>query len=83
MGNVKSLENIVFSRLRDGDEGSRTPDLLNAIQARSQLRHAPKCLKKRFHRLQPQQPVHRAKLHNVTKSALALKKPAITDSLIS
>ena len=27
--------------LCDGDEGDRTPDLLNAIQARSQLRHAP------------------------------------------
>ena len=40
----KSPENVVFSRLPDGgDEGDRTPDLLNAIQARSQLRHAPRC----------------------------------------
>jgi hypothetical protein len=27
---------------RCGPEGDRTPDLLNAIQARSQLRHRPK-----------------------------------------
>ena len=26
---------------RDGDEGNRTPDLLNAIQALSQLSYAP------------------------------------------
>ena len=27
-----------------GAEGGRTPDLLNAIQTRSQLRHSPLCL---------------------------------------
>ncbi len=26
---------------KSGAEGDRTPDLLNAIQARSQLRHSP------------------------------------------
>ena len=40
---VKSLENLVFSRLSDsGEYRVRTGDLLNAIQARSQLRQSPK-----------------------------------------
>ena len=30
-----------LDRLRDGGEGNRTPDLLNAIQALSQLSYTP------------------------------------------
>ena len=39
----KSLENIVFSRLfvLGGDKRDRTADLLNAIQALSQLSYTP------------------------------------------
>ncbi len=36
---VSIVSNIVF--LLGGDKGIRTPGLLNAIQARSQLRHIP------------------------------------------
>ncbi len=45
-GNEKSLENTMFSRLfsRGGDKEDRTPDLLNAIQALSQLSYTPTCL---------------------------------------
>ena len=32
---------ILKTLVNGGDEGDRTPDLLNAIQTRSQLRHAP------------------------------------------
>ena len=41
----KSLENIVFSRLLclGGDKRDRTADLLNAIQALSQLSYTPRC----------------------------------------
>ena len=34
------ITDAVFD-LSGGAEGDRTPDLLNAIQARSQLRHSP------------------------------------------
>ena len=37
----KSLENTRFSRLFGGDEGDRTPYLLNAIQALSQVSYTP------------------------------------------
>ena len=37
----ESLRVVVLQGFHGGDEGDRTPDLLNAIQARSQLRHAP------------------------------------------
>ena len=38
---VKEI-NILFKKSSGGDDGVRTHDLLNAIQTRSQLRHAPK-----------------------------------------
>gem|GEM_PF-3879480 len=43
----KSMHRNFVYRWLNGDEGSRTPDLLNAIQARSQLRHAPMLSHKR------------------------------------
>ena len=36
----RSGNQVIFSRFF-GDEGNRTPDLLNAIQALSQLSYAP------------------------------------------
>ena len=36
------LYQLSYSRTRDGGEGNRTPDLLNAIQALSQLSYAPR-----------------------------------------
>ncbi len=45
MQKKKSPENVVFSRLFTfgGDKRDRTADLLNAIQALSQLSYTPKC----------------------------------------
>lgn len=36
---------ILFLIYFGGDKGIRTPDLLTASQARSQLRHTPTCIK--------------------------------------
>ena len=40
----KGLFDAISESIYGGDEGDRTPGLLNAIQTRSQLRHAPRIL---------------------------------------
>ena len=37
----KPLRTLILSGFPDGGKGSRTPDLMNAIHARSQLRYTP------------------------------------------
>jgi hypothetical protein len=39
--NLRNADEHLQNRAIGGPEGIRTPDLLNAIQARSQLRHGP------------------------------------------
>ena len=38
---IDSQDQIASDKIDGGAEGIRTPDLLNAIEARSQLRHSP------------------------------------------
>ena len=68
----KKEPNIRLLRRPSGGEGNRTPDLLNAIQALSQLSYAPGALWKRENERSHQEPRRIAEgISRVKKSGLA------------